>query len=99
MTFEKLLGPLHLCGREMEPVNVFQPALAQPLAQPEAADAAQETGRRSARHGLPGANPAAFPRINPATKKKRLFPARGTADVVQKHDDEDEHKSVMRDVG
>src|ERR1019366_783215 len=29
MTFEKALGPLKLCGREMEPANSFQAAMAQ----------------------------------------------------------------------
>jgi hypothetical protein len=81
----------------MEPVNVFQPVMAQPPAQPKATNAAQETGRRSARNGLPKRT-RGLPQDKSGPKKNR-FPRQGNTDVVQKHDDEDEHKSVMRDVG
>src|ERR1035437_10921567 len=44
MTFEESLGPLEPFGREMEPVNFFQTAMAQPPSQPKGTNAAQETG-------------------------------------------------------
>ena len=38
------------------------------------------------------------PQDNSHANKNR-FSREGNTDVVQKHDNEDEHKSVMRDVG
>src|ERR1035437_2030087 len=53
MTFEKLFGPLQPFGREMEPADFFQAAMAQPPSQPEGTNAAQETRRRPGHHGFP----------------------------------------------
>jgi hypothetical protein len=81
----------------MEPVNFFQAAMAQPPSQPEGANAAQETGRNSGRHGRPqGA--LSFSQDKPSPKKNH-FSRHGNTEVVQKNDDEDEHKSVTRDLG
>jgi len=81
----------------MEPADFFQTTLAQPPPQPEGPDAAQETGRRSSHHGLPQ-RISSFPQ-NKSGPQKNCFTRQGNAEIVQKHDDENEHISVMRDMG
>ena len=97
MPFEESLRPLQPFRREMEPVNLFQTALAQPPSQPKGTTAAQETGRRSRRHGLPQRT-CGFPQDKSGPQENR-FSGQGQAEVVQEHNDKDEHISVMRDVG
>ena len=97
MTFEKALGPLCPVGREMEPVNVFQVTMPQPPPQPKGPNAAQNAGRRSRRHGLPERT-RGFPPDKPGSQKNRLS-RQGDANVIQKHNDKDEHLSVMREAG
>jgi hypothetical protein len=97
MTFEKSFGPLQPFVRKMEPMNSFQTAMAQPPSHPKGANTAEETGCRSGRHGLPQ-RMAGFPQDKSGPQKNRFSRQRKT-EVVQKHDDEDEHISVMRDVG
>src|ERR1039457_1330628 len=96
MTFEKSFRPLQPFGREMEPADFFQAALAQPPPQPEGTDATQKTGHRSGHHGLPQLI-RSFPQ-NKSCSQKNRFTRQGKAEVVQKRDDEDEHISVMRNV-
>src|ERR1039457_3818125 len=96
MTFEKSLRPLQPFGREMEPADFLQAALAQPSSQPESTDATQKAGRRSGHHGLPQ-RIRRFTQNKSCSQKKR-FSREWKTEVVQKRDDEDEHISVVRNV-
>ena len=97
MTFEESFRPLQSFGREMEAVDFFQAAPAQSPSQPEGTNAAQKAGRGSGRHGLPQ-RIRGFSQ-NKSRSQKNRFTRQGHAEVVQKRDDEDQHISVMRDVG
>src|ERR1035441_9934761 len=71
--------------------------MAQAPSQPEGTTAAQETGRRSGHHGFPQRT-RGLPQDKPGPQQNR-FSREGSAEVVQEYDDEDEHISVMRDMG
>jgi hypothetical protein len=97
MTFEKSFGPLEPFRREMEPADFFQAAMTQPPTKPEGTDAAQKAGHGSGRHGFPY-RILSFSQDKSGPQKNR-FTRQGKTEVVQKRDDEDEHISVMRDMG
>jgi len=97
MPFEKMFGPLHPLGCEMEPADFFQAATTQPSSQPKGTSAAQKASRRSGHHGLPQ-RIRGFSQ-NKSSPQENCLPREGNAKVVQKHDNEDKHISVMRDMG
>src|SRR5664280_3353444 len=80
----------------MEPVNFFQAAVTQPPTEPERTDAAQKAGQCSGHHGLPQ-RIRRFPQ-NKRQPQQNRFSRQGNTEIVQEHDDEDEHISIMRDM-